>query len=385
MKILWLCGLPYEVQSQVLGGKDFGAYAAWSWVMGHLPPPAGVELHIACRTARATAPQSFVYRGAHFHLVPVQARGRVYCLFQFDSHYFAPLVQKLRPDVIHGWGTEDAFARAAIRLAPQRHLVQLQGNVNAYRRSVTMPWITWFSAQSEKLALRKTRHLVAENEYSLDSARDMVRTSSLHVVEHPIRNDFLTVPPATGDGKQIVFIGAIEERKGIWDAVTAFQQAAPADWRFTIIGSGQPKMVAELQARLRAPNLGSRVQHLPKIEAAEIVRILHCSSVLLLPTRIDTGPTALKEAIAMGLWPVCYDNSGPGHYVRKFDFGTLARDRDVTDLTAKLKQVLASQPWREPQQRQKIETRIRPHFQRERIWQDLQALYQRIIAAAPAA
>ena len=52
LKVLWICGLPRQVQNDVLGGKDHGAHADWSWVMGHLPPPDNVELHIACRVAR---------------------------------------------------------------------------------------------------------------------------------------------------------------------------------------------------------------------------------------------------------------------------------------------------------------------------------------------
>jgi len=382
MRILWLCGLPFEVQERALGGGSYGAYAAWSWVMGHLPPPPGVELHIACRTSRHTQPQTLDYRDARIHLVPVRSRGRAFSLFQFDSRYFAPVVRQIQPDIIHGWGTEDAYALAAIRLAPQRHLVQVQGNVNAYRQRVPMSWITWFTAWSERIALRRARHVVAENDYSLDSVRSMVATQSLHVVEHPIRSDFLTGPPVTGQGKQVVFIGAVEERKGIWDAVTAFNQAAPADWKFTIIGNGLAPAIEKLHTTIRALGLTDRVIHHPRIEAGQIVDQLRLASVFLLPTRIDTGPTALKEAIAMGLWPVCYDNSGPGHYVRQFQFGTLARDLDPSDLAAKLKQVIAAAPWQQPEHRVKIESVIRPQFQRERIWGDLLKLYEHITATS---
>ena len=146
MKILWICGLPQEVQDSVLEGRDHGAYAAWSWIMGHLPPPEDVELHIACRTARHTTYRQFTYKGAHFHLVPVKARARVFCLFQFDWLYFREVAMRLNPDVIHGWGAEDAYALVALKLDPERHLVQIQGNLNTYRQCVPMPWPTRFAA-----------------------------------------------------------------------------------------------------------------------------------------------------------------------------------------------------------------------------------------------
>lgn len=382
MRVLWICGLPYEVQERVLGGQNHGAGAAWSWVLGHLPPPEGVELHIACRTSRHTSAREFDYRGARFHLVPVRTRARVLCLFQFDWRYFRGLVARLQPDVVHGWGTEDAYSLVAIKLAPERHVVQIQGCVNACRARSKMHWVTRFSAASERMALTRARHVVAENEYSLSLARPMTRTQSLHVVEHPLRNDFLAAPPTCGDAKQVLYVGVIDERKGIWDALEAFRQAAPPEWRMTVVGTGRPGVLAELRRRMAANELAARVTHLPQVDAGRIVELMQASSIFLLPTWVDTGPTALKEALAMGLWPVCYDNSGPSHYIRQFHFGTLAEDRNLGTLGECLKQAIAGEPWKQDVHRSKIESEIRPHFQRARIWEDLLRLYRHVCASA---
>lgn len=378
MKILWICGLPQEVQREVLHDRDHGAYASWSWILGHLPPPEGIELHIACRTARQTSPQEFTYQGARFHLIPVKARARIFCMYHFDWLFFRDLAARLKPDVVHGWGTEDAYAHVAIKLSPERHLVQIQGNINTYRKRVPMPWLATLAAWSERMALARARHVVAENKYSLESARPMIRTKSVHIVEHPIRAGFRTAPPADGEGRQILFIGAIEERKGIWDALGAFRGGTPSDWKLAIVGNGKAGTIARLHRLISENDLDSRVLHHPQLSTPEIVSLMQASSVFLLPTRIDTGPTALKEALAMGLWPVCYDNSGPAHYIRHFQYGNLAEDLKVADLTAVLKQALAAQSWKQPANRAKMETHIRPQFDRERIWRKLAALYRNI-------
>ncbi|MCX6896565.1 MAG: glycosyltransferase [Verrucomicrobia bacterium] len=378
MRVFWICGLPRAVQDEVLGGVNHGAEAAWSWVLGHLPPPAGVELHIACRTARHTAARDFIYRGAHFHLVPVRARARVYCLFQFDWRYFRELVARLQPDIIHGWGTEDSHALTALKLAPERHLIQIQGNLNTYRKRLRMPWPTVLAAWSERLALARARHVVAENEYSLESARPMFRTAAAHVIEHPIRPEFLRAVPADGAARQILFLGSVEERKGIWDALEAFRAGAPDDWTLAVAGNGSAPAVARLRRWIAEAKLESRVRHHPQLNPAELVSLMQSASVFLLPTRIDTGPTALKEALAMGLWPVCYDNSGPGHYLRKFGCGDLAADLSVPALTETLKRALAAQAWRQPEHRAKIAAQIRPHFDAARIWPELVRLYEGI-------
>jgi len=378
VKVLWICGLPRQVQREALGNRDFGAYAEWSWILGHLPPPPDVELHIACGHHRFVEPQTIPFQGASIHLVPVKVRGRVYSLFQLDWLFFRALKKKLKPDIIHGWGTEDAHAWIALRLSPEQHVVEVQGNVNVYRQRVAMSWLTMLTALSERLALARARCVLAENDYSLRSALPMIRTKSVQAIEHPIRSGFLTATPSTGEGAQILFVGGIEERKGIWDALEAFHAAASPEWKLAIVGNGREDHVARLRRLVSEKGLETRVVHYPQLSTQEIVSLMQKSSVFLLPTRIDTGPTALKEALAMGLWPVCYDNSGPAHYLRRFGCGNLAEDLNGIALAETLKAALAAQEWKQVENRAKIRSLIRPLFDRADIWRELTKLYAKI-------
>jgi glycosyltransferase involved in cell wall biosynthesis len=208
----------------------------------------------------------------------------------------------------------------------------------------------------------------------------MIRTKSVRAIEHPIRSGFLTAAPSTGEGAQILFLGAIEERKGIWDALAAFHVAASPDWKLAIVGNGLEDQVAKLRRLVSEKGLAARVVHYPQLSTPEIVALMQNSSVFLLPTRIDTGPTALKEALAMGLWPVCYDNSGPAHYVRRFRYGNLAEDLNCVALTETLKAALAARDWKKLEQRTKIENLIRPLFDRANIWRELGKFYGEIAA-----
>lgn len=310
----------------------------------------------------------------------MRSRARVFCLFQFDWLFYRDLVSEIVPAIVHGWGTEDGYGLSAIRLAPKTHVVEVQGLLNAYRRRVSMPWVTAVAGLSERMALARAKHVVAENEYSLSAAHELTRHASMHVIEHPIRQEFLQSNPAFGDAKQILFLGAIEERKGIWDALQAFRDAAPSDWRLVIVGKGRQEATKRMEKQIAEYELSERVSHYPQLSTAEIVTIMQASSVLLLPTRIDTGPTALKESMAMGLWPVCYDNSGPAHYIRRFNFGELAADLDLRALTESLRSAVTRKPWRQESNRIKIESLIRPHFKPETIWPRLIELYRGISA-----
>ena len=80
----------------------------------------------------------------------------------------------------------------------------------------------------------------------------------------------------------------------------------------------------------------------------------------------------------MGLWPVCYDNSGPAHYIRRFRYGNLATDLNRAALIEALKGTLAAQEWKRAENRAKMENLVRPLFDKVNIWRELIKLYAEI-------
>jgi len=382
MRILWLCSLPLAVQQSALGGENHGAQVAMSWILAHLPPPPEVDLHIACLWPGGTQRKTVEFGGVPFHLMPCPAHGRALTLFQRDTGFFRPVFDELRPDVVHGWGTEDSFGLVARRLAPARHVIGIQGLITAYRARVPMERRTLLTEITERLTLRPARWVVAESAYSERAARPLCPRAEITVIEHPLRPEFLAAEPGDGSAKTVLFVGGVSERKGISDALRGFAAAEAADWSLRVVGSGTPEDEARMHRLAAELRLGARFAHDRGLAAPEIVALMQRSAIFLLPTRIDTGPTALKEALTMGLWPVCYDNTGPGEYLRAFRFGSLARDLEPGDLATTLGQALAERPWRDQESRAQLRAATRRLFAPAEIWRQLQDLYRKIGAAS---
>lgn len=378
MRILWLCSLPMAVQERALGGEDHGAQVAMSWILAHLPPPEGVDLHIACFWQGGARHKQVDFEGVRFHLMPCPRRGRALLLFQRDTTFFRSLVEELRPDVVHGWGTEDSFGLVARRLAPRRHVIGIQGLISAYRRRIKMDRRTALTEITERLTLRSARWVVAESGYSLREARPMAPRAEMRVIEHPLRPEFLRAEPSDGSAPRVLFLGNIVERKGISDALRAFAQIEDERWQMHVVGSGTGESdMLRLAAEI---GIQARFRHDRALPVTDLVAAMQQSSILLLPTRIDTGPTALKEALAMGLWPVCYDNSGPAEYISQFQFGSLARDLDEADLATQLRRGVTTRPWADPHRRGALRAATQEAFSRDVIWQKLQALYSEVMS-----
>lgn len=379
MKILWICGLPKQVQAEALSGEHYGAHAAWSWILGHLPPTGEVELHIACPITKGPwRSQTFEYKGAIFHLVRCLP-GRLQSGYLFDSIFFHPLVKMLNPDVVHGWGTEDSYSIIAQQLAPKRCVVQVQGLINGYRNYLPNSFGVKYVAWRERLTLRRAKKVFVESGFSAELSRPYVgKRTELIQVDHPLRSDFLTSKPGSGAEKAILFVGSICDRKGYGDAVRAFGGlgAGNGGWTLRMVGSGSAQDEAKLRALLDELPAGVRVEHIPHATPDQITELMRSSSVFLLPSKMDTGPTALKEALAMGLWPVCYHNSGPKEYITRFEYGSLAQTGNVDDLSAVLERAVRERPWLEGDLRSDVIEKVRRGLCAETIWKQLIGHYE---------
>jgi glycosyltransferase involved in cell wall biosynthesis len=270
----------------------------------------------------------------------------------------------------------------ARRLAPLCHVIGIQGLINTYQKYLPKSYRTLLLHATERLTLKKARNIVAESQYSLNSAASLCPSAVKRVIEHPLRHEFLASQPSDGTGRTVLFLGSIEERKGITDAISAFSQVAPEDWKLHVVGAGTPENESRMNSLVQITGLANRFRHSRMLDIPNLIKAMQESSVFLLPTRIDTGPTALKEALAMGLWPVCYDNSGPGEYVRKYAFGSLARDQEMNSLCQELKGCFTDTPWKDVDKRIAVAHRTREDFSREKAWKQLIEFY-RTVAPPP--
>ena len=380
MRVLWICGLPRQVQDTCFHGEDRGSRAAWSWIIAHLPPPDDIDLHVACLWPGGSQHEYVTFQRANFHLLPCPARGRALLFFQCDTNSFRPLFEELRPDLVHGWGTEDSFGLVARRLAPQRHVIGIQGLIRTYHKYLPNTYRTLIVRVTERMTLRRARNVVAESHYSLNSATPLCPSALKRVIEQPLRSEFLNATPSDGAEKTVLFVGAIDDRKGVMDAIAAFSKGAPENWKLHVVGKGTSENESKMYKLVRDTRTNARFHHSRDLDTPSLVKAMRESSVFLLPTRVDTGPTALKEALTMGLWPVCYANSGPGEYIRKYSFGSLATDRDEASLSNELKRCLSEMPWKNAEKRKSLEHQTRYDFSREQAWKQLTQVYEMVAA-----
>lgn len=374
IKLLWLCGVPAEVQAVALKGQNVGAIAAWSWVTGHLPPPLGVELHIACPVKNIKKTITVEYKGAVFHLFPSLARGAVYTLYRAWMPAFRRIFNEVRPEWVHGWGVESGFGSAARSLAPQRSVIEIQGILADYYPHLKKSAPLCFCMLNERITLAHGCRFIAESEYSARQGQKYT-AGSIRVVAQPLREHFIHSQIGVRANRQAVYLGALEDRKGIKDALRAFATGAPPGWKLLCIGKGAPEYEAEIKALICSLGMESRIELCGTLGVGAITELFQQSPVFLLPTYMDTGPNALKEALAMGLWPVCYDNSGPQEFIGRYQYGSLSPTGNISALAETLRKTLTEEPWKQSGRMEQCVKHIRHDLCRDTIWNQLRKCY----------
>jgi teichuronic acid biosynthesis glycosyltransferase TuaC len=135
---------------------------------------------------------------------------------------------------------------------------------------------------------------------------------------------------------RLLFVGALEARKGVADLLMAMTQL-PAAVRLTIVGAGP--LDDALRAQARALGLDERVRFHGPARPEEMPDIYRAHDVLAVASRHETFSLVSAEAVASGLVVVATRCGGPEEVVPATG-GLLVPPGDVPALTAALDDVV---------------------------------------------
>ena len=352
--------------------------AAWSWILGHLPPPEDVELHILCPVfGMRTQEAHFEYGGAKWHCFQRKKFEPLFLRFRFYLR-IRRFVKTLNPDVVHGWGGESGCGLLATYCSTHA-VVSIQGLLrmlcaNARRWGIKIPECgsvsSWFRRVLEVWTYRRAHRLLVESETAAENLRTLYGLGS-EVVPQPLREAFINHEIHEGheNGSVFLFVGQMTARKGAIDALTAYSELDDKTARLVMVGCGDQD--SEIDNFIARQGIGNRVCRIKSCSADELRSLMVEASAIVVPSYGDTGPTVLKEALSQGLYAICYDNTGAAELVKKYPFGTLCQTGDRQALTEEMSRVCR----RIVAKNADVAIRVKKDLSRERVWGMLKDFY----------
>ncbi|HWQ90194.1 MAG TPA: glycosyltransferase family 4 protein, partial [Clostridia bacterium] len=319
VKVAWISFFPIEWLPDLpepLRHLPRAHPASWQRVLlGEMRRVPGLKLHIFCLQKYYPAGFSFEREGVIFHCVKASMKLRVGSLFWWDALLLRNQLKGIQPDLVHAWGSERGAALVASRLG-YPYLVTLQGLLEWYSEQVKLSRFTRLEARLEKPGLRRASVVTTESSFGVKWLREHYPHLEIHQVEHAPDWLFHQVERRPGTAPmQFLSIGPMSKLKGtdlLFGALDRLRDEL--DFRLTVVGVS-PAGFLEEQKRNTSAAFWDRVTIRQGLPPQEIAREIAQAGLMLFPTRADTSPNSVKEAVAAGLPVVASRVGGIVDYV----------------------------------------------------------------------
>jgi glycosyltransferase involved in cell wall biosynthesis len=281
------------------------------------------------------------------HYLPRKRWGRLTQHIR-ERRMIVDLLHTLQPEIVHAHATGLYAAAAFDAGTPAVLTVHGIGYREAQIRQGTAERLRGLlDSRFERQCIRRATHMISISPYvSQIFARDT--QAQIWTIENPIDARFFDIK-GYGDTERILFVGRIIARKGIDYLLRAFREIAPqypeAALRLAGEITSEPNYVDEMQRVVTQSGLDDRVDFLGSLSKAELFREYEACAMLVLPSRQETAPVVIEEAMAAGRPVIGTRVGGVPYLLQQEHTGLLIDDGDVSGLARAMARLLANPAW----------------------------------------
>jgi len=289
--------------------------------------------------------------GQPLHVLKRYRLGRI-TFHRRDVVHMQHTLQRLAPDLVHAQGM-GIYAAAAVA-SPYPHIVTAHGiffREAELATEIALRFRGFLDSILEQYCLTRVKNLISISPYVEDEL--VTRRGFLgqvYRIENPVDDRFFSVQGQEEQGT-VLYAGAVVPRKNLLDLLRAFVIVRERMPRVCLRVAGEiesaPGYVATCRRFIEEQHLTPAVSFLGSLSAEEMANeYAHCS-LLALPSRQETAPVAIAEAMAAGRPVVATAMCGVPYMVEEGVSGLLVELGDVSALADALLRVLSDAPLRQ--------------------------------------
>lgn len=262
------------------------------------------EIHIIACTQRPMRSPSKLADNIHFHSLHVPKLGWLRTGYQGCIRATRKVLRELRPDIVHGQGTERDCAISAV-FSDYPNVITIHGNMaELARRFRCAPGsYAWLAARLEDLTLRRTSGVFCNSVYTEELVH--LRTRQTWRVSNSIRKEFFVPQAHPSDSSNrplLLCIGEIIPRKRPLEILNVAQRLWQQGGEFRLRFVGRASLESRYAARFidqlkAAPN----ARYLGEQTVEELVSLLDSASALIHFPSEEAFGLVVAEALARNL------------------------------------------------------------------------------------
>jgi glycosyltransferase involved in cell wall biosynthesis len=299
-----------------------------------------LDLHVV--VLRNHFPKSICFRIGRttFHCVKTFPGSRAPSLYWTDTFLTSRVLKRIRPDLLHAWGTEFGSAAVASRLSYPA-LVTMQGILTWLDTAFPLNRHMKISRMVEPMSLKKAHIATCESSFGLRYLQDRYPRLKLLQIEHapnPIFSQVVRQPQL--NPIRILCIGLFSFSKGADVVLNALAPLGKEiDFELLWIGARNPPLEEEVRSKT-GDAIWKRMTFRHDLLPVEIAQELARATFLLHAARADNSPNAVKEAVVAGVPVIATNTGGIPDYVFPGLNGFLFESGNVDDCRAKIREAL---------------------------------------------
>jgi glycosyltransferase involved in cell wall biosynthesis len=334
--IEWLPDLPPELR-----GIPRMHPATWQRVLWEeFANWPNLELHVIA--LRGAFPRSHTFRRVNttFCCIRTPPGSRSSTLYWLDTLLVRRELKRIRPDLVHAWGTEYGSAAIAGRLSYPA-LITMQGILTWYGSVFPLNRHMKLSRWLEDRSLRRADVVTCESSFGKKYLADRYPHLELLQAEHaphPIFSALRRVPQVAP--LRILCVGSFLYWKGADIVVKALDQLKETEFELIWVGAKSPEFEEQLRRETSA-EIWKRIQFKLDLTPNEVADELAKATFLVHASRADNSPNSVKEAVVAAVPVVATNTGGIPDYVIVGENGFLFEAGNVDDCTAKIRAALS--------------------------------------------
>lgn len=343
-----------------------------------------LRVQVIVLRSRLDADVSFESGGVTFHVLKAYGPLRLASLFWLDTLIIRRQLRQMQPDLVHAWGIELGAALVARRLKLP-NVVTIQGLLSWYAKVVPETrMFERFMARLEPASLRRAGVVTTESSFAVNYLRERYPRLRVHQAEHAPNWLFSRIerrprlsPP------HLVVVGSLGYRKGtdlLLRALAALLEERP--FKVTLVAGVNTTYLDALKPSLPS-QLWERIEIKTHLSPEAVAAELATATLSIMPTRADTSPNAVKEAVVAGVPVVASAVGGIPDYVTHGENGLLFPAGDLPAFTRALREAFTHPLFGRGEVSPAALGRVRDYLSPEQMGRRFFEAYQLALSRAP--
>jgi len=310
------------------------------------------EIHILVTTREVSTVQVEDGPFGTVHRLPCPPISGSPTFFLWRRHLILKELARIRPDLVHGQGTEAEYALTAVT-SPYPHVITFHGIMDRVHQVTPPPLLSLSHVPrwSEKLVVRKVQNVISISQDVEDFLRECKSPARSFRIPNAMAPCFFEVKaePRTDGRHAILYVGAIQPRKGLIylvEALARLRDVFDNSPVLRVIGAAGGTYKDEVLQRAIALNVAGQIEWLGVLKERDVAQVLTRSDLLVLPSFWENMPMCIGEAFAAGVSVVSTRTAGIPNWVDHEKTGLLVKPGDSMELADAIGQLLQNEPLR---------------------------------------